>query len=419
MTNSSNGRTRVVVTGIGALSALGNSVAELWSGLKAGRSGIAPLTAFDAEPYPCKIGGEVRGYDPTAIMDRKETRRMARFSLLAVGAATEAIQDSDLKPEDEKAERVGVLLGCGAGGLVETDQQARVMLNRGGMKISPFYLPMMLPNMATANLGRLFGFTGYNNTCITACAAGTHAIGEAAHVIRRGDADVMITGGTEAGICELGLGAFCSIHALTTRNDEPEKASRPFDANRDGFAPGEGAAILIIESLEHALKRGARILAEVLGAGVTADAHHLVQPHAEGLGAANAILLALADAGKTAEDIGYINAHGTSTPLNDASETKAIKRALGDRAYQIPISSTKSMIGHGLGAAGALEAIACIKTIVEGVIHPTINYETPDPACDLDYVPNEAREADVKTALSNSFGFGGQNGCLVLGKYEA
>jgi len=416
---SNNGRIRVVVTGMGALSALGNSVDELWSGLKAGRSGIAPLTQVDTEAYPCKIGGEVRGYDPTTVIDRREARRMGRFSLLAVGAATEAVKDSDLDLDAEDRERVGVLLGCGAGGLVETDQQARVMLKRGGMRMSPFYMVTMLPNMAAANVGRLLGVTGYNNTCITACAAGTHAIGDAAHVIRRGDADVMITGGAEAGICELGLGAFCTIQALTTkRNDEPEKASRPFDADRDGFAPAEGSGTLILESLEHARARGADILAEVVGYGVTADAYHLVQPHAEGRGAANAIRLAMADAGITADDIDYINAHGTSTPLNDTSETKAIKRALGDRAYQIPISSTKSMIGHGLGAAGGLEAIAAIKTIRDGIIHPTINYETPDPECDLDYVPNTAREADVATVLSNSFGFGGQNGCLIFRKLE-
>ena len=416
---SNNGRVRVVVTGMGALSALGNSVDELWSGLKTGRSGIAPLTQVDTERYPCKIGGEVRDYDPTTVIDRREARRMGRFSLLAVGATMEAIKDSGLDLDGEDRERVGVLLGCGAGGLVETDQQSRIMVARGGMRMSPFYMVTMLPNMAAANVSRLLGVTGYNNTCITACAAGTHAIGDAAHVIRRGDADVMITGGAEAGICELGLGAFCTIQALTTkRNDEPEKASRPFDADRDGFAPAEGSGTLILESLEHARARGANILAEVVGYGVTADAYHLVQPHAEGQGAANAILLAMADAGITADDIDYINAHGTSTPLNDVSETKAIKRALGDRAYEIPISSTKSMIGHGLGAAGGLEAIAAIKTIVDGLIHPTINYETPDPECDLDYVPNTAREAQVTTALSNSFGFGGQNGCLVFRKFE-
>ena len=418
MSTHTNGRIRAVVTGIGALSALGNSADELWSGLKAGRSGIAPLTQVETENYPCKIGGEVRGYDPTTVIDRKEARRMGRFSLLAVGAASEAVGNSGLNLDAEDRHRVGVLLGTGAGGLVETDQQSRIMVSRGGMRMSPFYMVTMLPNMAAANVSRLFGVTGYNNTCITACAAGTHAIGDAAHVIRRGDADVMIAGGAEASICELGLGAFCTIQALTTRNDVPEKASRPFDADRDGFAPAEGSGILILESLEHALTRGANILAEVVGYGVTADAFHLVQPHAEGEGAANAILGALASAGMTAGDIEYINAHGTSTPLNDISETKAIKRALGDRAYEIPISSSKSMIGHGLGAAGALEAIATIKTIVDGVIHPTINHETPDPECDLDYVPNTAREADVTTALSNSFGFGGQNGCLIFRKFE-
>ncbi len=410
-------RTRVVITGMGALTPLGNSVDEFWSGLKAGRSGIAPLEKVDTEGYPCKVGGEVRGYDVTQHVDRKEARRMALFSQLAIGATVEALADSKLDLPNEDPDRVAVLLGCGSGGLPETDEQARVMVNRGGMRMSPYYIPMMLANMAAANVSRIFGATGYTNTCITACAAGTQAVGEAAEVIRRGAADVVISGGTEAGICQLGLGGFSTIHALTTRNDEPERASRPFDKDRDGFAPAEGSGILILESLEHAQARGANILAEITGWGVSADAFHLVQPHSEGIGAAKAMKWALKDADASISDVDYINAHGTSTPVNDRSETLAIKALFGEDAKSVPVSSTKSMIGHSLGAAGSLEAIVAVKTIQDGVIHPTINYETPDPDCDLDYVPNTAREADVDLVLSNSFGFGGQNACLVIKRF--
>ena len=342
---------------------------------------------------------------------------MARFSRLAVGATYEAISDARLDMAMVEPERVAVLLGCGSGGLPETEQACRILVQKGGMRISPYYMPSMLANMATANVSRIFGALGYTNTCITACAAGTQAIGEAAEVIRRGTADVIITGGTEAGICALGMGGFSTIHALSTKmNDHPDKASRPFDAERDGFVPAEGAAVLILESLEHATARNARIYGEVAGWSATSDAFHLVQPHAEGTGAARAMHLALENAGLQVEDIDYINAHGTSTPANDASETKAIKLAFGKAAYETPISSTKSMIGHSLGASGAIEAIACIKTIEQGIIHPTINYATLDPECDLDYVPNKARKATVNTVLSNSFGFGGQNACIVLKK---
>ena len=421
-TNEKTGRLeqpRVVITGMGALSPLGKSVDELWSGLKAGRSGIAPLTLMDTEGFPCKIGGEVPEFDPTDYLDRKESRRLARFAQLAVGATAEAVANAGLDLEAVGAERVGVIVGSGAGGLPETEEQARTLVNRGGMRISPYYIPMMLANMASANVSRIFGAAGYTNTTITACAAGTQALGEAAQVIRRGVADVMIAGGAEAGICQLGMGGFCNIHALTTHwNDEPERASRPFDADRDGFAPAEGAAILILESEEHALDRGAEIHAELAGAGVTSDAYHLVQPPEDGAGAARAMRMALLDAGLAVEDVDYVNAHGTSTPLNDASETNAIKAVFGEGARAVPISSTKSMIGHSLGASGAIEAVVALKTIEEGVIHPTVNYETPDPACDLDYVPNVAREARVDTVLSNSFGFGGQNACLVFRRYK-
>ncbi len=416
---SENGRKRIVVTGMGALTPLGHSVDEFWDGLKAGKSGIAPFALMDAEAFPCKIGGEVKEFDPTVYVDRKESRRLARFSQLAVGATAQAIEHSGLNIDKSGPENVGVLLGCGAGGLPETEAASRTLIGRGGMKITPFYIPSMLINMASANVSRIFGAIGYNNTCVTACAAGTQAIGEAAEVIRRGDADVMITGGAEAGICQLGMGGFSTIHALTTRyNDTPEKASRPFDADRDGFAPAEGAATLILETEEHAMDRGARIYAEIAGFGVTADAYHLVQPHAEGLGAMRSMRKAIESAGLTPADIDYINAHGTSTPMNDAAETKAVKGVFGERARSVPISSTKSMIGHSLGASGALEAVAVIKTIQDNIIHPTINYETPDPDCDLDYVPNEARAATVDVALTNSFGFGGQNASLVIRRFE-
>ncbi|MBI4337212.1 MAG: beta-ketoacyl-ACP synthase II [Chloroflexi bacterium] len=414
----SSGRKRVVVTGLGAMSPLGQSVQQFWGGLVAGKSGVAPITLCDASEFTCRIAGEVKGFDPEAYIDRREARRMARFSQLAVAAAGQALADAGLNPLSGDPTRYGIVLGNGNGGFPTTEEQCRVLVAKGGMRVSPFFVPMILPNMAAANVSRLFGLKGYTNTCITACAAGTQAVGEGAEAIRRGVADVVVAGGTEAGIGPLGLAGFCVIKALSSRNEEPEKASRPFDAKRDGFVPSEGAGILVLEGLEHALARGARIHCEVAGWGVTSDAFHLVQPDEEGDGAARAILVALQDAGVTPEEVDYINAHGTSTPLNDAAETKAIRRAFGQRAAKVPISSTKSMIGHALGASGALEAIACIMSIQTGVIHPTINYEFPDPECDLDYVPNQARRCEVRVALSNSFGFGGQNACLVLRRYE-
>lgn len=400
------------------MSPLGKSVAEYWDGLKNGRSGIRQITAVDPEGFPCKVSGEVPDFDPTEWMDRREARRMGRFSQLALAAAYQAIESSGLNMSKENPDRVGVLMGSGSGGLPETDEQATVKVKRGAMRMSPFYIPVMLVNMAAANISRTFGMTGYTNTCATACAASTQSVGEAAEVIRRGAADVVVAGGTEAGICEIGMGGFSTIHALTTWTGDPAEASRPFDADRDGFAPAEGAGILILESLEHARARGANILAEVTGWGVSSDAFHLVQPHEEGRGAVLAMRLALADAGVNLDDVDYINAHGTSTPTNDRIETLAIKTLFGEQAYKTPISSTKSMIGHSLGASGALEAIACIEAIRDGVMPPTINQQTADPDCDLDYIPNEAREADVKVALSNSFGFGGQNACIVVEKFE-
>ena len=414
---TSNNETRVVVTGMGAITCLGNSVEEFWTGLKNGQSGIQQISLVSPDGFPCKVSGEIRDFNANDYMDRKEARRMARFSQFAVAAAHQAVRDAGLDFENEDLDRIGVLIGSGSGGLPETDQQAEIRVKRGVSRMSPYYIPMMLVNMASANISHTFNLTGYTNTCVTACAAGTQSIGEAAEVIRRGAADVIVTGGTEAGICEIGMGGFSTMRALSTWDGDPAKASRPFDANRDGFAPAEGSSILILESLEHAKARGAHIYAEIAGWGVSSDAYHLVQPHPEGSGAAKAVIRALDNAGVELDEIDYINAHGTSTPINDASETRAIKRVFGERAYDIPISSTKSMVGHSLGASGSLEAIVCINSINDSILHPTINQEELDPECDLDYIPNVAREAEVNITLSNSFGFGGQNACLVIKKF--
>ena len=411
-------RKRVVVTGMGAMTPLGETIDEYWGNLIRGVSGIGPMTQADPTGFPTRIAGEVRSFDPATYIDAKEARRMARFAQLGLAAALRAAENAGLDASTIVSEESGVVLGNGNGGMPTTEEQAKVLFDRGGMKESPFFIPMVLPNMAAAQISRTLGLKGYTNTVITACAAGTQAIGEGAEVIRRGTAKVVFAGGTEAGICQLSLGGFSVIRALSTRNDEPQKASRPFDADRDGFVPGEGAGILVLEEMEHAISRGAPILAEIVGYGVSSDAYHPVHPDENGEGAARAMSWAIADAGLTPADIDYINAHGTSTPVNDAIETLAIKLVFGDGAYHVPISSTKSMIGHAMGGSGGVEAVAAIKTIQTGIIHPTINYETPDPACDLDYVPNEARKKDVRTVLSNSFGFGGQNACLVIRRFE-
>ena len=413
-----NATTRVVITGMGAMTPLGESVDEYWDNLVNGQSGIGPITLCDPSQYPSRISGEVSGFDPGTYMDRREHRRMARFSQLAVAAASVAIEDAGLDLSALDVDRVGVVMGNGNGGFPTTEDNARILVRRGGMRMSPFFIPMILPNMAAANISRIYGLKGYTSTVITACAAGTQGIGEAAVAIQRGVADVILGGGCEAGISQLGLGGFNVIKALSRQNEDPEKASRPFDAKRDGFVPSEGAGVLVLESWEHANGRGAKILAEVIGYGVSSDAFHAVQPDEDGAGAARAIRWALDDAELNPGDVSYINAHGTSTPKNDHVETLAIKRAFGERAYSVPVSSTKSMIGHTLGGAGAIEAVACVKSIKDGVIHPTANYEYADPDCDLDYVPNEARRAEVSTVLSNSFGFGGQNACVVFGKVE-
>ncbi len=410
---------RVVITGMGALTPLGNSVDEFWQGCVDGRSGIDWIRLFDNSAYPVKVDGEVRNFDPTDYMDRKEARRMARFSQLSVAAARMALEDSGLKVEDEDTTRIGVLLGNGNGGYPETDDAMRTILTKGGNRLDPFYMSKTLPNIAAAQVAMQFGLKGYNNTVTTACAASTQALGDALDMIRIGRADVMVAGGGEAGICELGLAAFHIMKALSTRVDEPMKASRPFDAGRDGFVCAEGAGIFVLETLEHAERRGANILAELAGYGASSDAYHVVAPCVDGDGAQRAIRLAIDDADLTLDDIDYINAHGTSTPANDQSETVAIKGVFGERAYQIPVSSTKSMIGHTLGASGAIESVACIKAIETGIIPPTINYETQDPNCDLDYVPNKSRKVDsVRAVLKNSFGFGGQNACLVFRRFS-
>ena len=410
-------RRRVVITGMGAMTPLSEDVGEYWASLVAGRSGIGPMTLCDPTGFPCRVAGEVRTFDPGRYMNPKEARRMSRFSQLAVAAALQAREDAGPSLADTPPERLGVVLGNGIGGIPDTEAQCGVMMSRGGMRVSPFFIPMILPNMAAANVSRLLGLQGYTSTVITACAAGTQAIGDAAEIVRRGLADAVYAGGTEAGITTLALSGFSVMRALTERNEEPERASRPFDAQRDGFAPAEGSAVLVLEELEHALRRGARIYAEVAGYGVSSDAFHPVQPTEDGSGPARAMAWALQDAGIGPEDVDYINAHGTSTPLNDAAETAAIKRVFGPQAARVPISSTKSMVGHAMGGSGAVEAVAVVKTIESGTIHPTVNYEFPDPVCDLDYVPNTARQKDVGAALSNSFGFGGQNASLVIRRY--
>ncbi|GIS95606.1 MAG: beta-ketoacyl-ACP synthase II [Chloroflexota bacterium] len=410
-------RLRVVITGMGAMTPLGETPEEYWNNLVSGKSGIGPMSLCDPDGYPCRISGEVSGFDPGTYIGSKEARRMARFTQLAVAAALQAVEAAAYDISKDDPYRVGVVLGNGNGGFPTLEENCRILTERGGMRMSPFFFPMILPNMAAAAVSRYTGAHGYNSTATTACAASNQALGDAMAVIQRGTADVMLAGGTEAGISLLGLSGFSVMRALSTRNDDPQKASRPFDSERDGFIPSEGSVIMVLESLEHALGRGADILAELAGFGSTSDAGHPVQPEENGTSAAEAMQMALNDAGVLLEQVDYINAHGTSTPLNDTLETVAIKRLFGDSAYNIPVSSTKSMIGHSLGAAGSLDAAACVKTITEGMIHPTVNYENPDPTCDLDYVPNQPRAKDVQVALSNAFGFGGQNACLVFRKY--
>lgn len=418
MNETLRSRRRVVITGLGAVTPAGQTVSEFWENLVNARSGIGPITLIDSAQFPCRIAGEVSNWDPSLFIERKAARRMARFSQFMVAAAAQAIEDAALDLEAANRNRIGVLIGNGGGGYPDIQEGAQTLFERGGMKLDPLYFPRSLGNMAAAQVALQYALRGYNGTICTACAAGTQAIGEAGMIIRSGRADVMVTGGCEAGISELGLAGFSVMRAVTSQNDDPAKASRPFDAERDGFVPCEGAGALIIESEEHALGRGARIYAELAGFGCTSDAFHVVAPPEDGEGAARAMEEALRDAGMAPADVGYVNAHATSTPLGDTAETNAIKLVFGEWAYRVPISATKSLIGHGLGASGGMETVATVKTIETGVIHPTANLEHPDPACDLDYVPNVARRADVRVALKNSFGFGGQNSCLVIARYE-
>ncbi len=411
-------RKRVVVTGLGCVSPLGNNVEETWNALLAGKSGAAPITAFDASAHKTKFAAEVKGFDGAALFGAREARKMDRFTQFASAAALEAMTQANLKIDDSNRDRVGILIGSGIGGIITMLEQYDVMRERGPDRVSPFLIPMMISDSAAGNIAIRIGARGPNMALATACASGANALGEAAEMIRRDAADVMIAGASEASINALTMAGMNSMTALSTRNDAPQKASRPFDKRRDGFVMGEGAGILVLESLEYALARGAPILCELSGYGTTDDAYHISAPAEDGVGAANSMRLALKDAGLKPEDIGYINAHGTSTPLNDKSETAAIKAVFGEQAYNIPVSSTKSMTGHLLGASGAVEAVISALVLLRNMLPPTINYETPDPECDLDYVPNQPRAAQPLHVMSNSFGFGGHNATLILSRYQ-
>ncbi|MBU8692158.1 beta-ketoacyl-ACP synthase II [Bacillus altitudinis] len=409
---------RVVVTGLGALTPLGNDVETTWKNAVAGVSGVGPITRVDSSEYTAKVAAELKDFNIEDYMEKKEARKMARFTQYAVVAAQKALEDSRLEITDENAPRVGVWVGSGIGGLETFEEQFEVYSNKGARRVSPFFVPMMIPDMATGQISIALGAKGVNSCTVTACATGTNSIGDAFKVIQRGDADAMITGGTEAPLTKMSFAGFCANKALST-NPDPDTASRPFDKNRDGFVMGEGAGIVVLEELEHALKRGATIYAEIVGYGSTGDAYHITAPAPNGEGGVRAMKEAIRDAGLTVQEIDYINAHGTSTPYNDKFETMAIKEVFGEHANQLAISSTKSMTGHLLGAAGGVEAIFSVLAIKDSVIPPTINLETPDEECDLDYVANEARSKEVQVALSNSLGFGGHNATIIFKKYEA
>lgn len=410
---------RVVITGMGVISPVGNDVPAFWDALVAGKSGIGPITQFDASGHTSQIAGEVRNFDCSAYINSKEQRRMDKFVQYAVVAAYQAVADARLDIAKEDPFRIGVLVGSGIGSLYTIQEQVKHLLAKGPSRLSPFTIPMLIVNMAAGQIAISLGVKGPNSAVATACASGAHAIGDAFKIIQRGDAEVMITGGTESCVCSTGVGAFCAMKALSTHNSEPEKASRPFDKQRDGFVMAEGAGIILLENWEHARQRNAPIYAEITGYGMSADAYHITAPDPTGQGAAYAMNNALRDAGLKPEEVSYINAHGTSTLLNDKVETIAIKRVFGDYAQKVPISSIKGMTGHLLGAGGAVEFIACCCTIRDNIIAPTTNYETPDPDCDLDYVPNQARTVRVDAALSNSLGFGGHNATLIVQRFKA
>ena len=408
---------RVVVTGLGLVTPLGIGVEKTWTAIIAGTSGVGRITRFDPSELPSQIAAEVKDFDPVDFIEKKEIKKMDKFIQFGVAAAKMAVEDAGLRITDTIAERVGVYVGSGMGGLPAIEAAHSKFLEGGVKKVSPFFIPMTIINLVSGHIAMMHGAKGPNSAVVTACASGTHAIGDAFKIIQRGDADVMIAGGTEAVISPLGIGGFCAMRALSVRNDEPEKASRPFDAMRDGFVMGEGAGVIVLEELSWAERRGARIYAEIKGYGMTGDAYHMTTPSPEGEGASRCIKIALNDAGLSTGEVDYINAHGTSTKFNDENETTAIKSVFGKRAYEMPVSSTKSMTGHLLGAAGGIEAVFSVLAIEKGVIPPTINYEFPDVECDLDYVPNKSRAANVDIAMSNSFGFGGTNACLVFKKY--
>ncbi|UKS29924.1 beta-ketoacyl-ACP synthase II [Paenibacillus sp. HWE-109] len=409
---------RVVITGMGVVTALGQDLETFWGNLTSGKSGVSLIENFDVSEYPTRIAAEVKDFNIENYVDRKESRRMDRFVQFAVAGAINALKDANLDvKEDTDPERVGVSVGSGIGGLNTWEEQHRILLEKGPKRVSPFFIPMMIANMASGHISMVTGAKGPNSTAVTACATGTHSIGDSFKMIQRGDADVMICGGAEATITPIGVAGFCALRAMSTRNEEPHLASRPFDTDRDGFVMGEGAGVMILESLEHAQQRGARIYAEVIGYGMSGDAYHMTDPDPDG--AARCMTKAIKDAGIAPESITYINAHGTSTSVGDKSETTAIKKALGEHAYKVAVSSTKSMTGHLLGAAGGVEAVICGLTISNNLIAPTINLVNQDPECDLDYVPNVAREAKVDIAMSNSFGFGGHNATIILKRFEA
>ncbi len=409
---------RVVVTGMGCITPVGIGKEKFWNSLVSGISGIDYITRFDAAEFATKIAGEVKDFNPENYIEKREVKRMDRFTQFAVAASKIAVEDAKLEIDNVNAERFGVVLGSGIGGMETLEEQSKKLFEKGPNRISPLFIPMMISNIGSGQVSIALGAKGPNQTVVTACASATNAIGEAFRIIQNSDADIMITGGTEASITPLSMAGFCSMKAMSTYNDNPQGASRPFDANRDGFVMGEGAGILVIEELDHAIKRGATIYGEIVGYGSSADAFHITSPAPNGEGGARAMVNALKDAEITPEKIDYINAHGTSTPYNDEFETEAIKSVFKDHAYKLSINSTKSMTGHLLGAAGGIEAIVCIMSIGEGTLHPTINYETPDPKCDLDYVPNVAKKRNVNYALSNSLGFGGHNATIIFKKYE-
>jgi 3-oxoacyl-[acyl-carrier-protein] synthase II len=408
----------VVVTGLGAVTPLGNSVSEYWRAICEGRSGVGPITRFDPKRLDCRIAAEVKVFDPLKVIEKKELKKLDLFIQYAIVAGVEAVESAKIDFSQVDPTRAGALVGSGIGGILSILEWHKVLLDKGPSRVSPFFVPSLIVNMASGQLSIRYKLKGPNSSVVTACATGNHAIGDAFRIIQRGEADLMVAGGSEAIIDELPIGGFAQMKALSTRNDEPTRASRPFDADRDGFVPGEGAGLVVLESADHARRRGARIYAEIVGYGMTADAYHMTAPDPDGDGAVRAMAAALRDAGLRPEDVGYINAHGTSTPYNDKTETLAIKQVFGEHARRLAVSSTKSMTGHLLGAAGGIEAIATVLALQHGVLPPTINYEKPDPECDLDYVPNTARKAEVDAAISNGFGFGGTNATLAFRRWR-